>query len=84
MTPEQYKKDLAEVIKDSLDKLAMMQYSGQIKGALILVVDNNHVFRLMEAYGSDTGLAMNAALDIAKDSLINTMKRKMEQAPEND
>lgn len=84
MTPEQYKKDLNKVIADSLETLAMMQYGGKIKGALILVVDNNHIFRLMEAYGNDSALAMNAAIDIAKHSLIDTMRKNMENAPEID
>ncbi len=77
---EQYRIELNKVISRTLEQLAMTHYDGQIKGCLVLVIDNDNVFRLMEAYGSDTALAMNSALDIAKDNLVNTMKTNLMQA----
>ena len=70
----EYKKNLNAVIAKTLEQLAMIHYDKEIKGCLVLVIGTDHVFRLMEAYGSDTALAMNAAIDIAKSNVINTLK----------
>lgn len=77
---ELYREELNKVISRTLEQLAMIHYDKEIKGCLILVIDNNNVFRLMEAYGSDTALAMNGAIDIAKDNVITAMKRSLTQA----
>lgn len=76
-----YQDELNKTIEQTLEQLAMLHYDKKIKGCLVLVIDHDSVFRLMEAYGNDTGLAMNAAIDIAKDNLITAMKRHL-QAPE--
>lgn len=80
---QHYQDQLNKTIEQTLEQLAMLHYDKKIKGCLVLVIDHNHVFRLMEAYGSDTGLAMNAAIDIAKDNLIKAMKRNL-QEPNHD
>lgn len=80
---EAYRIELNKTIEQTLENLAMLHYDKKIKGCLVLVIDHNHVFRLMEAYGSDTLLAMNGALDIAKSNLIETITRNL-QAPEKD
>lgn len=77
---ENYKKQLDMVIAKTLEQLAMIHYDKEIKGCLVLVIGTDHVFRLMEAYGSDTALAMNAAIDIAKTNVIETLKRSTTQA----
>ncbi len=83
MSPEEYKAELNKTIEQTLEQLAMLHYDKKIKGCLVLVIDHNHVFRLMEAYGNDTGLAMNAAIDIAKHNLIRMMTKNL-QEPEHD
>lgn len=80
---EAYRNELNKTIEQTLEQLAMLHYGKKIKGCLVLVIDQNHVFRLMEAYGSDTLLAMNGALDIAKNNLIKTITRNL-QEPEKD
>lgn len=80
----EYEKRLSKLQAEILDKVAMKHYNGAIKGLLILVIDKNNVFNMMEGYGSDTMLAMNAALDIAKDSAVRAMRKSLEQAPPED
>lgn len=77
---EAYKNSLNAVIAKTLEQLAMIHYDKEIKGCLVLVIGTDHVFRLMEAYGSDTALAMNAVIDIAKSNVITVLKRSTTQA----
>ncbi len=76
---ENYKSQLDATIEQTLEQLAMLHYDKKIKGCLVLVIDHNHVFRLMEAYGSDTTLAMNTAIDVAKTNLMKAILNSLQK-----
>lgn len=73
--------EVEKLVADKLEELAMLQYTGSIKGCLILVIDKDNVFRLMEAYSSDVLFAMNVAIDVAKDHLIGKVKSHLTEPP---
>lgn len=80
MSNEELKNQLKADIAARTEQLALLQYGNKIKGLIILVVDDENTFRLMEAYMNDTALAMNGAIDIVKSRIIDVMKKSTQQA----
>jgi len=65
--------DLKQSVKDKIEELSFAQYEGNVEGLLIIVIHKG-TFKIMPAYDSGQSSLINAALDIAKDDLLQAWK----------
>ncbi len=76
-------KELQDAVKEKINELSLAHYEGKIKAVLIVAVDVDNHFRLMQAYSSFETFAINTGLDLAKMGLMqqvvnSTQQRKSE------
>ena len=69
--------DLRTVVKKKIEEVSFAEYSGQIKGVLIIAIDDKNNPIIYQGYDSTQLFVMNLALDMAKQELIDIVKTNM-------
>lgn len=77
-----FNKEMKETIDNVLEQVNMMNYQGQLKGILFIIIDNENRFGFKEAYASQHLLQMGAGLDVAKDRVKTMIMSHLEQGKE--
>lgn len=74
--------ELKQSIKEKIEELNFAQYEGVVQGLLIIVIDKGS-FKIMPAYDNSNAALINVALDLAKDGLMETIRKGVIEEKQN-